>query len=600
MSMRETVFEITDSSPRDFACCVGGSVEPDNLEIGLANLGSRTVRAPWITCDANFDFFSCETLLSQILPANASPTMVVDKLIRFLAHHILHTTGSTDLAQGPAFYNLLGNPVYNLNSLGACACGHFTAAAIQLLDAFGWSELARPFTWKGHTVCLTRLPGDRRERYVLIDGDGIRRPVWSLVEPGQLADLDELQANGRNGIISTCAMSNGALVSGLPAIEYARMVDSLDDNRFYDDLSPFGALRNHTMAFDLRPGESIVRSFVNRGATTFEDGRPRALADGRPCHMYGSDDGLYPKPQYEKPHVFGNGVLRYRPLVPLDSRDEWVYEVRLPYGIVGLDVNYKSTDRAAPEIALRLGEDGSWQRSLDFGGKVFFQYQLRIRPFRPRDLCVETIFLCNPRSLPHLELGDNHIHYRDASGPEAGRRLRLTYRYIEREATVDVDRSDVVVFNERSEWSGITEARAGGNGFGLVLVSLRDLAGRPVEGAKVFLESDRGESDEIVPEATYTGICPLFDHDPSFAGRQGTLNLNTLSAPVVTINNSATLRVPVANRGLVDRTGREYLGTRLFRVHSRRPGTSTLHAYTLSPDGTKRCIHRGIQVNFRV
>lgn len=628
---------------------VEGTAEPDNVEITITNNGTESIESPWLWCDANIDCFSCRRIIEQIIPRDASDGQVIEAVVRFLEYHMLHTTGSTDRSLGYELHHLAGNTIYNLNSVGAGACSQFATAAIQLLDAAGWQGAAEGFSWGGHTVCMVapairrrdgRIIGFDKRRWFMIDADGIRGPVYSQTGSGELAELAELEENRSNNIVLGCAMGNGRLASGLAAARYAEMVNSLDDNRFSDDARRFHIREGHTMAFVLRPFESLIRPFRNVGARTFVNGRSRVLVCGQACHMYGTDDGVYPRPEIELPHVYGNGILRYNPSLgqehirrTLDQGiglaaagglgftvephgvGEWRYNVALPYGIVGARVALETTHPAHVEVGIACGPEGRWHTAdltrtpgrvqadltAAFAQLAYFDYRLRIRLKHDAPdqcpvvtfLCVDTVFLCNPRSLPHLERGENRIHYCDASASATPRRIEIAYRFAERSCTVDAMRSEVLVLSGKSRWDAHTWAYANRNGFALVLVALLDDRGLPAEGCKVLLESNRPHEDVIVPDASYTAVCSLFDHDPIF-GEKGTLNLNTMSAPVVTINNGATLRIPSENYGLHDATGREYLGTRLFRVYSKTPGTSVLKA--ILSDGT--AVRNTAQIRF--
>jgi hypothetical protein len=625
--VKEISFTISAGEPQVLKIPVGGTAEPDNFDFEIVNHGSEPVNTPWLWSDQNIDGFSCSRILEQILPPNISDTERLIRITRFLAGHFLHTTGATDLDQGLEFYNLPGNPVYNYNSLGCCSCGHFTAAAIQLIEAMGWAGAAQAFTWKGHTVCMTRLPLrnsageitrlDNRHWY-MIDGDGIRGPVYSLQNPGRLADLDELQDNSKNRIIDSCAMPNGILASGLPAHEYAAMVDTLNDNRFYEDQSPFHLRQGHDMRFLLRPAESILRSFRNLGATAFENGRPRQLSSGRPCHMYGSNDGVYPKPQYERPHVFGNGFLIYQPdlndpkIRQTFQSGSFSWPIQSPYGLVGAKISFETDFDSNWEIVVRCENqekpmifsagqnDGEQIIDLTsaFRERVYFQFHIEIKnPARrvPRSFRITSTFLCNPRGLPFLETGINRLYYRDFSPISASRNLAVRWRWQERQVNVDLEKSEILVLDQNNQWNPRVCVPANRNGSALLLVRLVDTEGKPAEGCKVLLHTSRPEDDEIIPEPSYTRLCSLFDHHPGFDGKSGTLNLNTMSAPVITINNEATIRIPEPNHGLIDRTGREYLGTRLFRVSSAHPGISRLSA--ILPNG--RPLTQTVQINFQ-
>ncbi len=608
--MKEKTFTITASGFQTLEIPVGGNAEPDNLDFEITNHGSEPIDTPWLWSDHNIDGFSCPRILEQILPPNISDTECLIRITRFLSSHLLHTTGATDLDQGPVFYNLPGNPIYNYNSLGCCSCGHFTAAAIQLIEAMGWSGAAQAFTWKGHTVCMTRLPlrnsageitGLDTRHWYMIDADGIRGPVYSLQNPGRLADLDELQNNSHNRIIDSCAMPNGILASGFPAREYAAMVDTLDDNRFYEDQSPFHLRQGHDMRFLLRPGESILRSFQNVGATTFENGQPRQLSSGLPCHMYGSNTGVYPKPQYERPHVFGNGFLIYQPdlndpkIRQTFQSGSFSWPIQSPYGLVGAKLSFETEPNSNWEIAVFPGEEktpirfsnnpSSDRQTLDlssaFQGRVYFHCRIEIKnPSQqvPRYFDITSIFLCNPRSLPFLETGLNRLFYRDSSPSSVRRNLSIRWRWKEREVNVDLEKSEILVLDHDSQWTRRAGVLANRNRFALILVRLIDTAGKPAEGCKFSLHTSRPEDDQIISETSYTALCDQFDHHTGFDHGTGTLNLNTMSAPVVTINNQATLRIPTPNQGLLDRADHDYRGTRLFRIASVRPGATRLFA----------------------
>jgi len=397
--------------------------------ISVANAGSNDVVAPRLSANGRPDWFSTSEILAAILAPGMSEREKALAIWRFLVDHRYH--------DAPAHSGLeMHDPVRFLNVYGYGFCDDSAVNFMVLAEQAGLR--ARVWGLSGHVVPEAFFEGNWR----MLDPDG---KIFYLEDDGRsIAGIKTLE-------------QRPDLIRKHPSPFYrdsAKLIAiycSVDDNRLSENYRRQSEA-THTMAFTLRPGESLTRHYDNWGLYFAGEKSPRP-------------------PKATGPERFGNGRFVFEPifadgvfalgaeqvdslramrdgsgwsLTSNDATGSLVYRFAGPYPFLDGAVHLAGRGR----FSLAFSETGeSWSEIWVSGpaapvnatvplsahfrtrhGNPMYAYYLRLTVHGSvRALRFESDIQVAPASLPALTPGDNTLAYRDASAP--GRRVRLEFAY---------------------------------------------------------------------------------------------------------------------------------------------------------------------------
>ncbi len=68
-----TFRQVIDSRQAEYVIEVGGTLDPENLEITIENLGGEPVHDPWMTVNGHYDWFDIASMVGARSPGTAPP-----------------------------------------------------------------------------------------------------------------------------------------------------------------------------------------------------------------------------------------------------------------------------------------------------------------------------------------------------------------------------------------------------------------------------------------------------------------------------------------------------------------------------------------------
>jgi hypothetical protein len=347
------------------------------------------------------------------------------------------------------------DPVKLLNSYGFGLCYHIAPLLEAAYDTGGFED-ARVWFLTGHTVAEVFYDG----AYHYFDSDMMGYNAVGEGDPRKVTVASVHQIEEDGGIILG-KMKSLREVDGkrvdypwYPADVHEAAIDGLaelftttQDNRLF----PFTRYSpGHRMAFTLRPGERIIRYFRPEEPGLFylpykrtESGWEEFPQEIAQYHIRTSDG---PRSQKDG-RTWSTGRIEYTPALS-DSRGpgEEVFTVKSPYVIIdgrfSLEVELPSAEQSVIvatstdggknwDLAGRTAgrRSGSWQVAPRIEARsahgiltaVSGRYGYLVKVTREgagtrlKRIQIVTRFEVNPRTLPALRLGDNHLVYR--AGP---------------------------------------------------------------------------------------------------------------------------------------------------------------------------------------
>ena len=389
-----------------------------NRSVRMENIGHTDIINPWLSNGRN-NFRTVE----EIVAAATTPEMSdAEKAFALWFQQIQyrHHSGGDN--------NELLDPVKVFNIYGYNTCGNDSICLGSLWRAAGLK--VAPARALGHCVSQVFYDG----RWHLFDGDMhcvylLRDNQTVAGEQDIVRDHDLIKRTHSKGILFPDTWWDGP---GFCAMY------------FYEGevTGQRGGKVDTTMNMVLRPGEAIVWRWGQLEPVKYHGAR--GTVPTYPSAIY---NGLWEyRPDFTKPlwrrgaDVVENIVAGEEGLAAEEGRSGTIiWTMRSPYGFVGgrLEVDGEG-------VKFSISADGkTWQSVSDNLDKFFpvvgpprYQYKLRCQlegSARLRRLAIINDLQMAPLALPEMVVGENLFTYTDQS--EAGRRVRITHRWVERSAT---------------------------------------------------------------------------------------------------------------------------------------------------------------------
>jgi len=447
--------EIT-TGQEEYEIEVGGTLDPQNVEIKIENLGDSAVVDPWVTVNGKFDWFDIHTLAAEITEGCSTDEEKALAIWDWLAWRRFQRSPHDDSAL---------QPVRGLNGYGYGICGHAASWVEALCREVGVT--VRVWEIAGHTVNEVFWDGawhmlDANVKVFYLGRDN--RTIASMAELEKDPWLIERTIHVRDPWVRRDDPPGRN-------IQFVRYLIT-EKNNWISDGYQYQNKRDYSMGLSLKPGESLTRWWEPRlGEFESPDADPLApqtYANGRlewnpdlsridlaPYIEVGENaatraqDGISPAlhPLYLQDRVLYNRPSRAN--LHLDSPWPIVggrFFCRLVKGgedgemaAVGFGGGEESTSlynwewgSGTQDIELDLDPAilkaeplYNYEIVFRFKGRAESQSQSGVDGFR-----AVTDIQVSPHSLPALSLGRNVIRYRDSSpGP---RRVRITHTWREK------------------------------------------------------------------------------------------------------------------------------------------------------------------------
>ena len=234
---------IIDKSEAEYTIEVGGTVDPENIEIRFENLGDTPVVNPRMAIDGLYDWYDVNAIVKE---ATAGCETDEEKALGIWSW-ILYKR-----FQREPFDNSALHPVRAMNGYGYGICGHSAAWMKCLLTAAGIR--ARVWEISGHTISEAFYNGawhmlDANVKVFYLDRDN--RTIASLATLEKDKWLIERTIHPRD------PWMRGADPPGRNR-EFVNYIITTRDN-WESDGYDYEWRKPHTMAMTLKPGETLVR-----------------------------------------------------------------------------------------------------------------------------------------------------------------------------------------------------------------------------------------------------------------------------------------------------------------------------------------------------
>ena len=388
-----------------------------NLSVRLENMGDEVLKNPWITVNGKRHWRSIEDILAEILDDGMSEAEKARAIWEFARKHRYHFTTGDDEVK---------DTVKMLNVYGYTLCWDEAYTVSNLWQAAGL-KIRRGIP---HGHCTTEVFFDGK--YHLLDSDEhlmiLLRDNETIAGEDDLArDHDLMKRAHAYGILQKESRQTSESAAALFIHAGPRSGDR-----------PF--IGGHRMDVELRPGEALLWEWEDRDK--YHSRKPPRLCNGRLHYTPRLDDTFARWSSEADNWRSADGVLHS---ATADTESTLTYLIHSPYVIVGgqLEVDF-SSGQCTAEISCdgitwnTVGAISSAQSlALDahFAPETppAYTYHLRLRG---RNLAVQKIFVetdlqMAPLSLPALEVGDNHIAYRDES--ETTTQVEITHTWRQRD-----------------------------------------------------------------------------------------------------------------------------------------------------------------------
>jgi hypothetical protein len=430
-----------------------------NRFVRLENIGKTDVVNPWITVNGKRNWRTLKDIADEATAGCTSQREKARAVWEFQRNHRFHaTTWDRECDDAVKVYNIYG---YTL-------CGNDAKVMSDLWKAAGLrTRRGYPV---GHSVAEAFYDGE----YHLLDGDEhaiyLRRDNATIASEAEVVrDHDLVKRTHTYGIERGDSRATDEFSASLYGYEGTRRGE-------------LGGRTSHTMAYTLRPGESIEWRWDHIGkqytaGTQAPDGKWRRDGEG--------DLAVWGQRAYDN---MRNGIMRYTPdlespvcrrAIESESNVAGVWEDRVrpaihpsrpgrpaqvtwkiasAYVIVGGRIKARFRRKGVGNfLQVKLSRDawqwetlwkarttGDFRRELVFDDKLSprgfpqYEYFLRVEMgsrTAKSDVGIESIeFVTDVQmsllGLPELELGENLVRYADQTkGP---RRVRITHAWVER------------------------------------------------------------------------------------------------------------------------------------------------------------------------
>ncbi|MCW5979163.1 MAG: hypothetical protein KIT09_13890 [Bryobacteraceae bacterium] len=457
---RNREFSIEIGGPEaEYAVETAGSMDPENLEITIENLGDAPVVNPRITVNGLYDWYDVESIVAEV----TRDAKTDEEKALALWQWVLYKR----FQRSPDGRSAL-HPVRAMNGYGYGICGHTSAWLKRLWQAAGLDARVQEI-W-GHTVAEAYYNGgwhmlDGNVKVFYLDRDN--RSIASLAALERDGWLIERTIHARDHWLRR---PEGPEANR----EYVNYIVSYKDN--YEEHSYDEEIaKDYSMAMTLKPGEKLIRWWGPELGKFEGAGRrpevPERYANGR---LIWAPDlrRVDVKPYLSIPH-YGNVATRTGdgpgPAIRVaDLQDSlhtrpsvFTIPIRSPYPIVGgrfVGTLVKEGSAGRDSASVFFGQPG-WEygdlyefrwgegsRTVEVdldsrlrrGGAVYeygigFAIRGNAESRPPAQAGVEafrsvTDLQVSPHSLPALALGRNTVRFRSESRDA---RIRITHRWRE-------------------------------------------------------------------------------------------------------------------------------------------------------------------------
>ena len=430
-----------------------------NRMVRITNIGLVPVKNPWITVNGRRKGRTLDEIIESIRRdygplSNNKDTMLA--VWRFFCDHLYDSRGG---------YVMSRDPVISLNSIGFAGCFHLACMMQLVLYKMGFAKTRFTELGKwGHSVPEAYYDG----RWHMIDSTLY---AFFLDRAGEIAGIDDLKRD--ISLSKNTVTHNGA--AGFDRSERSGCYEEDDDY----EILPQSFRHGRTMAYELRPGESLTRHWGKThgcyalSATPWNESNQFTLAPSEGCIVFEPD---FKKVRHEI--IFDSfRNIRFDDRIHLlcpeskDRKAELILKAASPYVITDamLEFSYYrhpgntrlSVDILAPDPWHSQFEIEAWKEIYqDEGGggdltariplgmyvasnredQTRFEYLLR---FSMRDMAgggvniglrgfrLTTHIQCATYYLPALECGSNRIAYEDDTPDVPGKKVEVEFQWQE-------------------------------------------------------------------------------------------------------------------------------------------------------------------------
>ena len=399
-----------------------------NRSLTLRNLGSEIIVNPQLIVNGEKGWFSADAILQEVGTATMSDRDKAVALWRFMVDNRFHGL--------PLHHkNELNDPVRYLNVYGYGFCGNSAKSLVELAEKAGLP--GRVWGLEGHVVAEIKYDGS----WHLFDPDG---EIYYLEDDGTtIAGLETLE-------------QRPDIVRKYPTKIYPEGTEKIIPD-FYsstanNQLVQIGSRDGeppHTMAYSLRPGESLMRSWDNWGLYFASEFLQQAVNYGNGRFIF---QPIFERELYQKGAHLSSGLTVLQEdgksvLSPASSDLKGVlsYRFQSPYPYLAANLEFKGTILEGGSIAAAFSRDGqAWQTIAHFEpgkelaaalplrgffpnghGTPLYEYWIRLTlvsgpagPTSLRSVRYTSDIQLAPHALPTLKEGSNSVFYRDDNSGE--------------------------------------------------------------------------------------------------------------------------------------------------------------------------------------
>jgi hypothetical protein len=266
--------------------------------------------SPRVVGTQRADFYSLETFLQSPPFKGKQGEALVLAIYDYFTSTVdgtYHFWPTSEEFGVPRTRNVVYDPVKLINAYGWLVCGQHSALLYALYLAAGFK--ARQIGVPGHSLCEVFYDG----RWHILDVD---MWTWFRTPEGHIAGAFELAKNARALILDNPTRSTPCNLPDRTLADYSYMyatTETVDDH--VRTLCPPFKTQAHTMDFQLRPGETLIRSQAHQGRYHF----PPHWKEMQ--QRYAKEWRGLPHERYEPFRTFGNGRWIYEPNLCAPYRD---------------------------------------------------------------------------------------------------------------------------------------------------------------------------------------------------------------------------------------------------------------------------------------
>ena len=422
-------------SPQDHGVSLSRAATPETII--LRNVGDQIVVDPRVIVNRRKDWFSIDSMLAEILEPGSSDGEKAMAIWEFLVANRYHDIPIAEQVE-------MHDPVRLLNVYGYGFCDDAANSFMMLARKAGLP--ARIWNLTGHVVSEAFYDGDWR----MFDADG--EVFYRSESDGTVAGVKRLSR--KPDLIRRHPSPNPLYHDTEHLVD---LYTSRGDNQI---VGWYRGRSRHVMAFDLRPGESILRSRQNWGlyVASSEQTEPAVYGNGRFSFEPVLRDGLFRLGATAVTGVRVEAAGEGRRIMVFAAEGDparLTYPFSSPYPLLSGRVRISGELRGNGTVELELSADGEqwspvWassdagevdvQVSLDpflsgDSGRPVYSYHLSMvyaadtegSQWRVETLRFDNDFQLAPHALPSFDQGENEVLYVDAG--EGEREIELVFGY---------------------------------------------------------------------------------------------------------------------------------------------------------------------------